>query len=91
MRDRYVLWPIYFDRSRSRQDGRRVSRELAVKHPSAEDVAKAAKKLELDPEVEADAAHPSRWWQQEGRVLVKQAAGKTEIVRDVATELNKKQ
>lgn len=91
MRDQYVLWPIYFDRSRSRQDGRRVSRQLAVKNPSVDDVAAAAKKLELDPEVEADAAHPSRWWKQEGRVLVAQQGSKTEIVRDVATELNKKQ
>jgi len=91
MRDRYVLWPIYFDCRLSRRQGRRVPRENAVKNPSVEDVAKAAKKLELDPEVEADAAHPSRWWQREGRVLVKQADSKTVIVRDVAAELNKKQ
>lgn len=68
-----------------------MSRELAVKHPSVEDIAKAAEKLELGPEVETDAAHPARWWQREGRVLVDQKASKTEIVRDVATELNKKQ
>ncbi len=91
MRDRYVLWPLYFDRGVSRQQGRRVPRESAVKNPSVGDVAKAAKKLDLDPEVEETAAHPSRWWREEGRVLVRQAASKTDIVRDIATELDKKQ
>ncbi|MFO8133379.1 MAG: signal recognition particle subunit SRP19/SEC65 family protein [Thermoplasmatota archaeon] len=91
MRDRYVLWPLYFDRGVSRQQGRRVPRDMAVKNPSVDDVAAAARKLQLDPEVDADAAHPSRWWQREGRVLVEQQGSKTGIVRDVAAELNKKQ
>ena len=91
MRDRFVLWPVYFDRSLSRQQGRRVALDVAVKNPTVEDIAAAAKKLDLSPEVEENAAHPSRWWAQEGRVLVEQAGSKTEILRDVAAELNKKQ
>jgi signal recognition particle subunit SRP19 len=91
MRDRFVLWPVYFDRSLSRQQGRRVARDVAVKNPSVEDIVAAAKKLDLSPEVEKTAAHPSRWWEQEGRVMVEQAGSKTEILWDIAAELNKKQ
>lgn len=68
-----------------------MPRELAVKSPSVKDIAAAAKKLNFEPEVEVDAAHPSRWWKQEGRVLVKQVGSKTEILHDIANELNKKQ
>ena len=43
--DRYVVWPIYFDKSASRLSGRKVSKKQAVEKPSLEDIAKVDQKV----------------------------------------------
>ena len=47
--DKYVVWPIYFDKSVSKLAGRKVSKKQAVDKPNIEDIAKAAKSLKLNP------------------------------------------
>jgi len=85
MRDRskWVLWPLYFDADASRLEGRRVSKEMAVKNPTAEDILRAAGKMGLKA-VKEEKAHPSRWWRKEGRVLVEKKFRKMETIRRVA-------
>ena len=87
-RDKYILWPIYFDRRRSRGDGRRVAKEIAVPNASIEEIFKAAKKMGLNPQKE-DNSHPSRWWKREGRVVVDKVDKKTKILRELALEISK--
>jgi len=87
-RDKYILWPIYFDRRRSRGDGRRVAKEIAVPNASIEEIFKAAKKMGLNPQKEEN-AHPSRWWKREGRVAVDKVDKKTRILRELALEISK--
>lgn len=87
-KDKYVLWPIYFDRRKSRGDGRRVAKDIAVPNASADEIVKAAKKLGLNP-VKEKKAYPGRWWKREGQVIVDRAGKKTKILRDVALEMSK--
>ncbi|MFQ5837958.1 MAG: signal recognition particle subunit SRP19/SEC65 family protein [Thermoplasmata archaeon] len=82
-----VLYPIYFDSSRSRAEGRRVPVSLAVKNPTVEEVREAAKRLEYRVEVEDHVAHPSRSSKREGRVLILGGGQKTSIIRSVAQEI----
>lgn len=82
-----ALYPAYFDSSRSREDGRRVSRSVAVAGPTAEELRDVAKKLGFRVEVEPEVAHPSRPHKPEGRVLILGGGKKTEIVRAVAQKL----
>ena len=63
--DKYVVWPIYFDKSVSRLAGRKVSKKHAVDKPSAEAISKAAKSLGLNPVLEKNVAYPSRYWKKE--------------------------
>jgi len=86
-KDKYVLWPAYFDRRRSRGDGRRVAKDIAVPNASADEIVKAAKKLGLNP-VKENKAYPGRWWKREGQVLVDKKEKKTEIIRKVAEIIN---
>ncbi len=87
-KDRYVLWPAYFDRRRSRGDGRRVAKDIAVPNASADEIVKAAKKLGLNP-VKENKAYPGRWWKREGQVLVDKTESKTKILREIALEMSK--
>ena len=82
-----ALYPAYFDLGRSRHEGRRVPRKLAVDSPSAEEIERAAKALGLAPEVEPSKAHSATPWKKEGRVLVRSEYYKTSILRRVAEKL----
>lgn len=84
-----VLWPIYFDRN-SPRPWRRVALDVAVEKPSAEDVAKAAQDLRLRPVLEKGVAHPSRWYDRGGRVLVDVRGSKSVLLRQIAEKMSGK-
>ncbi|MFQ6012742.1 MAG: signal recognition particle subunit SRP19/SEC65 family protein [Thermoplasmata archaeon] len=82
-----VLYPLYFDAAASRQDGRRVPKNLAVRDPTWEELAEAARRRDYRVEPEPHAAHPRRPWRQEGRILIVGGGTKTAILHAVAEEL----
>ncbi|KAL7822566.1 signal recognition particle, Sec65/Srp19 subunit [Trichoderma gracile] len=63
------LYPVYFDASRSRAEGRRVSAALAVKNPLAREIANACSRLRLQTLLEPEKIHPKDW-ANPGRVKV---------------------
>ncbi|KAL1800911.1 hypothetical protein ACET3X_001253 [Alternaria dauci] len=63
------LYPVYFDKSRTRAEGRRVAKELAVDSPLAREMADAAADLGLRTVFEPDKTHPKDW-ANPGRVRV---------------------
>jgi signal recognition particle subunit SRP19 len=83
-----VLWPLYFDSRRTREEGRRVPKRLAVEAPTVEEIATAADALGLQPSIEKKAAHPSMPWRRDGRVLLGNTEyAKTSVVLRVAERL----
>ena len=85
--EKYVIWPIYFDKSYTRNQGRKTSIKNSVEKPSIEDIAKVAKSLKLNPVLEKDHSHPSRHWKKEGRILVDKKESKSEIIRQISKML----
>ena len=86
-RDWLVVWPLYFDKRRSRSDGRRVSLELSVERPTIKDLAAAAERLGLEYVVEGDKRHPSTWFEESGRILVRKTLPKTKLLRALGRQL----
>ena len=82
-----VLYPAYFDSGRSRDEGRRVPKNLAVPSPKVEEVHSAAKALGLQSIIDPDRAHSSTPWQKEGRVLIQGDFMKSSVVKKVAERL----
>jgi signal recognition particle subunit SRP19 len=80
----WVLWPEYFDSSRTRAAGRKVSKELAVKDPTLEMIVAALKNLGLDYKVEEDKAFPGNWHAHLGRILVSHSMPKTLLLLKVS-------
>ncbi|CAJ2510836.1 Uu.00g064610.m01.CDS01 [Anthostomella pinea] len=70
IKDYQMLYPIYFDATRTRAQGRRVPASLAVKNPLAREIASACANLRLQPVFEAHRLHPKDW-ANPGRVRVK--------------------
>ncbi|OXV06236.1 hypothetical protein Egran_05999 [Elaphomyces granulatus] len=63
------LYPLYFDKTRSRAEGRRVGSELAVENPLARDILDATQMLGLRVGFEPEKLHPKDW-ANPGRVRV---------------------
>jgi len=85
--DKYVVWPIYFDKSVSRLNGRKVAKKHAVEKPNAEAIAKAAKSLGLHPVLEKESIYPARRWKKEGRVLIDKKDSKSKLLVQIANRL----
>lgn len=88
-RGEVVLWPVYFDSTRSRSEGRRVPRRLAVPSPSIRRLQYALDKLGLKYRVVKDASHPRLPWRRMGMVLVEKDGSKSRLLRLVAKELSR--
>jgi signal recognition particle subunit SRP19 len=82
--NKYIVYPIYFEKSVSKFSGRKVSLKNAVEKPSFEDIAKAAKSLGLNPVLEKEVAHPSHPWRKEGRILVDKKNSKSKILASIS-------
>jgi signal recognition particle subunit SRP19 len=85
--NKYVIWPIYFDKTVTRLAGRRVSKKHAVEKPTVEAILKAAKFLGLNPTLEKDCAYPSKHWKKEGRVLIDKKELKNKLLVKIANRL----
>lgn len=63
------IYPLYFDTARSRAEGRRVNKELAVENPLAREIVDAVQLLGLKTVFEPGKMHPKDW-ANPGRVRV---------------------
>lgn len=79
-KDHQCIYPVYFDITRSRKEGRMVSKELAVENPMAWDIATACGRLGLAPLFEVR-CHPKDW-ANPGRVKVKLKDGKNPNIKN---------
>lgn len=71
------LYPVYFDKARSRAEGRKVGAELAVENPLARDIVDAVQMLGLRAGLEPEKQHPKDWANPgRVRVLLKNPEGK---------------
>jgi signal recognition particle subunit SRP19 len=88
-RDYIILWPSYFDLSKTRSNGRRLPRRYCVDKPSLSELEEAIKSLNLEFTVEKDHAYPRSWWES-GRIIIKKNnLKKSEILKLIASNLIK--
>ena len=84
---KWVIWPVYFNKSVSRLNGRRISKKYAIEKPSSEGIAKAAKSLGINPILEKNCAYPKKHWKKEGRILVDKGESKSKLLLQIAKRL----
>lgn len=88
--DKIIIWPAYFDSTRTRKDGRRVVKNLAVPMPRAAEIKDAADKLRLDSELRGDVGYARTPWVKTGMVLVrKKKDSKEKVIGAIARQLIK--
>lgn len=87
--DKVIIWPLYFDASKTRNEGRRVSKTLAVTSPKVSELKEAAEKTGLKCEVVVDATHPKMPWLKMGMILVEKDGSKEKVIKKIAKQLLK--
>ena len=65
-----VIWPQYFDSSRSLREGRRIPKELGTIKPTVVDLSVATKRMKLKSEVDQFAKYPRSTWDPPGLLMV---------------------
>ena len=85
--DKAIIWPIYFDAAKTRKDGRRVAKNLAVQIPKIDEIKMAVDRLGLKNEVRLEAHFPKRPWIKTGMILVEKKESKEKIIQKIAKQL----
>ncbi len=80
-KDFQCLYPVYFDVNRSRTEGRRVGKELAVENPMAREIVNACARLRLETLFEPSKIHPKDW-ANPGRVKIKLKGGGNSSIKN---------
>ena len=87
--DKAIIWPIYFDISKTRKKGRRVPKNLAVQSPKIQELKEAVDKLGLKNEINLEAHFPKMPWVKTGMLLVEKKEAKEKIIQKIAKQLVK--
>jgi len=87
-----IFWPQYFDLKKTRSEGRRLPKNLAIDKISIKDIAVAAKNLGYQIQVESTLKYPKSWWEESGRVLINtKGKKKSKVLKEIAKEIKKTQ
>jgi signal recognition particle subunit SRP19 len=85
-----IYWPQYFDAKRSRANGRRVPKKLAVEKVKLSDIAAATKRLGYEIQQESNYKYSKSWWDDAGRLLVDtKGKKKSKVLIEIAKEIKK--
>jgi signal recognition particle subunit SRP19 len=87
--DKAIIWPAYFDSNKTRKQGRRVSRELAVQSPRIIEIEEAARSLGLEHELVLEKGYSRTPWFKGGMLLVRKKEPKEQLIKKIAKQLIK--
>lgn len=85
--DKAIIWPAYFDIARTRKEGRRVSKNLAMQSPKSLEIQEAALRLGLKHEIVPEVAYPKTPWLKTGMLLVEKKVEKEQMLKIIAKQL----
>jgi len=85
--NKIVVWPIYFDSTKTKGEGRKLPKKYAVPNPKIDEICEAIKKLGLKFEVVADAAYPKKPWRKTGVIYVEKKQPKLKILKLIGQKL----
>jgi signal recognition particle subunit SRP19 len=87
--EKIIIWPAYFDITKTRVEGRRIPKSLAVPLPKTLEIREAAEKAGLTCELVPNAGYPKAHWLKTGMVMVKKEQPKDQILKIIAKQLQK--
>ena len=87
--EKAIIWSAYFDQGKTRKEGRRVPKSLAVQSPRITEIMAAVTKLGLKHEVAANAGYPKTPWVKTGMIMVEKNISKEQVIKRIAKQMVK--
>jgi signal recognition particle subunit SRP19 len=87
--DKAIIWPAYFDQAKTRKEGRRVPKSLAVQSPKIQEIKEAVEKLGLKHEIAMETGYPKTPWFKTGMIMVEKKGSKEQTIKKIAKQLLK--
>ena len=84
-----TVWPQYLNKNLTINEGRKISKDDAVKDPTLSELERAAKRLGLKYSVNPEVSYPGKWYEKSGRILIEWDATKLELIRELSSEIKK--
>jgi signal recognition particle subunit SRP19 len=84
-----IIWPVYFDVTKSKSEGRRVPKNLAVISPKILEIKEAVDNLGLQNDINPIAGYPKTPWSKMGMLTVEKKESKEQIILKIAAQLTK--
>lgn len=82
-----VIWPANIDALRTRKEGRKISKNDAVKSPNIGEIETVAEALGLNPTCEPLKSYPKTWWEKSGRVSIDKTVPKQEAAKIISQKI----
>lgn len=82
-----TIWPQYLDKNLTLKEGRKISKEDAVKDPTMQEIERALKRLGLKYNIDKESAFPGKWYKKSGRALVEWDKTKLELIREISLKI----
>jgi len=89
LQEKIIVWPANLDSSKSRCEGRKIPKGIALQAPRLEEIREAAARLSLEVEVVPAKSRPRTWWEKAGYVILPRKQAKVAVVRALANEIRK--
>lgn len=87
--NKVIIWPVYFDKTKTRKEGRRVPKNVAVQHPKIVEVKMAVEKLGFEYEFAPEAGYPKTSWLKTGRIVIEKKGSKELVIKKIAKQILK--
>lgn len=87
--EKIIIWPAYFDAAKTRLEGRRVPKNIAMPSPKITEIEEAATKLGLEPEIVPDKGYPKAPWHRHGMLLSEKKDSKEHVIKQIAKQILK--
>ncbi len=87
LQNRIIVWPAYFDSSKTQREGRKLPKKLCVASPKVEEIVKAAEALGLNPQPDFEARYPRAWWAEKGYVVTDKIESKRKTLYRIAEKI----
>lgn len=81
------IWPQYINSKLKLSEGRKISKEDAVKDPTINEIEKALKKLNIEYELIENHAYPGEWWNKCGEIKIDKVDNKLELLREISKKI----
>lgn len=82
-----TIWPQYLNKDLTLNEGRKVSKEIAVSSPTMAEIERALKRLGFTYNVQKERSYPGKWYEKSGRVLVEYDKTKLELIKEISLKI----